>query len=207
MYFRAEDSAQGEIKAGPDVEQDLEEDEGTDEQMVDGKIVKLGKIKNDSDTGTELESGLRGGPGEGGVESYSGKGRESSDTEPDDRKFVRWSSSTEIGDFIRDAARGAEFAIEIEGSPSEIRVGVPSFNDRTHYLRVRLRKASKKLANYASIKKECDMLAHRSAQWLAMGGFGLMMSWWLGTYYFTFMTDYGWDTMEPITVRPAPCRP
>ncbi|RDW65019.1 hypothetical protein BP6252_10670 [Coleophoma cylindrospora] len=200
VYFRAEDSAQDEIKTGRDYEQDLEKEEGSDEQMVDGKIVKLGKIKNDSDASTEeLESGLRGGPGEGGVESYSGKGREGTTTGPDDRKFVRWSSSTEIGDFIRDAARGAEFAVDIEGAPNEIRVGVPSFNDRTHYLRVRLRKASRKLANYASIKKECDMLAHRSAQWLAMGGFGLMTTWWLGTYYFTFMTDYGWDTMEPIT--------
>ncbi|RDW68262.1 hypothetical protein BP5796_08919 [Coleophoma crateriformis] len=200
VYFRAEDSAQDKIKTGRDYEQDVENEEGSDEQMVDGKIVKLGKIKNDSDTSTEtLESGLRGGPGEGGVESYSGKGREGTATGPENQKFVRWSSSTEIGDFIRDAARGAEFAVEIEGAPNEIRVGVPSFNDRTHYLRVRLRKASRRLANYASIKKECDMLAHRSAQWLAMGGFGLMMTWWLGTYYFTFMTDYGWDTMEPIT--------
>lgn len=48
------------------------------------------------------------------------------------RKFVRLSGSTEIGDFIRDAARGQEFAIEIEGAPNDVRVGVPSFNDRTY---------------------------------------------------------------------------
>jgi hypothetical protein len=112
---------------------------------------------------------------------------------------VRWSSSTEIGDFIRDAARGKEFAVEIEGSKSEIRVGVPSFNDRTHYLRVRLRKTSRKLADFASVKKECDELAHRSAQRLAMGGFAVLVSWWAAIYHFTFQTSYGWDTMEPIT--------
>jgi hypothetical protein len=113
---------------------------------------------------------------------------------------VRWSSSTEIGDFIRDAARGKEFAVEIEGASKEIRVVVPNFNDRTHYLRVRLRKTSKKLEDLAKVKKECDDLAHRSAQRLAMGGFGLLAAWWGATYYLTLRTSYGWDTMEPVTV-------
>lgn len=137
-----------------------------------------------------------GGPGEGGVESYSGKGRlhssspsPASSSEEKKKKFVRWSSSTEIGDFIRDAARGAEFSVEIEGEvegegngggggggSEEIRVGVPSFNDRTHYLRMRLRKTARKLNDYASVKKECDELAHRSAQRLAMGGFGVLVT-------------------------------
>jgi hypothetical protein len=90
---------------------------------------------------------------------------------------VRWSSSTEIGDFIRDAARGKEFAVEIEGAEKEIRVGVPSFNDRTHYMRVRLRKSVSRLATMASLKKECDRAAHKSAQRLALGGFGILASW------------------------------
>ncbi|KAM3078227.1 hypothetical protein ACMFMG_002474 [Clarireedia jacksonii] len=206
VYFRAEDSAQDEIKKDErddDDEIEHEQEEGSDEQMVDGKIVKLGKIKKPEDKRItrsqqqEIQRELRGGPGEGGVESYSGRGREQSVNK--DRRFVRWSSSTEIGDFIRDAARGKEFAVEIEGASQDIRVGVPSFNDRTHYLRVRLRKASRKLTNYAQIKKECDELAHRGAQRIAMGGFGLLVSWWGAIYYFTFMTDYGWDTMEPVT--------
>ncbi|TVY81609.1 Calcium uniporter protein [Lachnellula suecica] len=205
VYFRAEDSAQGEIKADTreDEEDVQQEEEGSDEQMVDGKIMKLGKISSDSeDAGEKKEqqkkTGLRGGPGEGGVESYSGQGREGSSADGE-TKFVRWSSSTEIGDFIRDAARGKEFAVEIEGASKEIRVGVPSFNDRTHYLRVRLRKASRKLADLTSVKKECDELAHKSAQRLAMGGFGVLLSWWVAIYHFTFQTDYGWDTMEPVT--------
>lgn len=106
-------------------------------------------------------------------------------------KFVRWSSSTEIGDFIRDAARGKEFAVEIEGAPKEIRVGVPSFNDRTHYLRVRLRKTSSKLATMASLKKECDQMAHRSAQRLALGGFGMLAGWWFWVY---FLSEYSHQT-------------
>ncbi|KAL2070017.1 hypothetical protein VTL71DRAFT_14697 [Oculimacula yallundae] len=210
VFFRAEDSARGEIRADNRDENDIDEEgeereQGSDEQMIDGKLVKVGKISPgkeqaedlDKSKSSKLEHKLRGGPGEGGVESYSGQGRESnSDGE---RKFVRWSSSTEIGDFIRDAARGKEFAVEIEGASKEIRVGVPSFNDRTHYLRVRLRKTSRKLADMASIKKECDRLAHKSAQRLAMGGFGILVGWWGAIYHFTFRTDYGWDTMEPVT--------
>jgi hypothetical protein len=185
VFFRAEDSAQDEIKADTRDDSEVEEEEGSDEQMVDGKLIKLGKINSKSDEDEEslqrkqerIKSGLRGGPGEGGVESYSGAGREGSSTADGEQKFVRWSSSTEIGDFIRDAARGKEFAVEIEGASKEIRVGVPSFNDRTHYLRVRFRKTNKKLANYATIKKECDDLAHRSAQRIAMGGFGVLVTW------------------------------
>jgi calcium uniporter protein, mitochondrial len=205
VYFRAEDSAQDEIEEDTRDEELDEEDageEGSDEQMVDGKLIKLGKIENGEKKEIKASS-LRGGPGEGGVESYSGKGREHSSKEGK-KKFVRWSSSTEIGDFIRDAARGKEFAVEIEGASKEIRVGVPSFNDRTHYLRVRLRKTSKKLADFASVKKECDELAHRSAQRLAMGGFAVLLTWWGAIYHFTFQTSYGWDTMEPITVCSLP---
>jgi hypothetical protein len=209
VYFRAEDSAQDD-QAGKEAD-DIEEgelskdaEEGSEETMVDGKLVKLGKITSPDSTLTHgekkerIESGLRGGPGEGGVESYSGRGREAS-SPAGDPKFVRWSSSTEIGDFIRDAARGAEFAVEIEGASKEIRVGVPSFNDRTHYLRVRLRKSSRRLEEMAKVKKECDELAHRSAQRLALGGFGVLLTWWAAIYHFTFQTSYGWDTMEPIT--------
>ena len=154
----------------------------------DGKTEKTGVLKRK----------LRGGPGEGGVESYSGSGREGP-ASSGERKFVRWSSSTEIGDFIRDAARGKEFAVEIEGATSEIRIGVPSFNDRTHYLRQRLRITSKKISNMAQIKKECDLQAHAAAQRVAMSGFIGMMGWWGGVYYLTFQTDLGWDTMEPVT--------
>lgn len=194
VHFRAEDSSED------DATQTLEEasaEKGSEDSIIEGKKVKTGKISKEEEKDLNADESIRGGPGEGGVETYSGLGHESSSSK--EAKFVRWSSSTEIGDFIRDAARGKEFAVEIEGAGSEIRVGVPSFNDRTHYLRVRLRKTSRKLESLASIKKECDHLAHRSAQRLAMGGFGVLVAWWGGTYYFTFMTNYGWDTMEPIT--------
>lgn len=209
VWFRAEDAEQD--GTGKSMNSDEIEDEdakaeqskearerGPDEHMVDGKLVRTGKVNKDELKNVDIAKSLRGGPGEGGIETYSGMGRETSQAKPE-RKFVRWSSSTEIGDFIRDAARGREFAVEIEGASKEIRVGVPSFGDRTHYLRVRLRKTAKQLDGMAKIKKECDELAHLSAQRLALGGFGVLVAWWFGIYHFTFQTDYGWDAMEPIT--------
>ncbi|ERF68444.1 hypothetical protein EPUS_03762 [Endocarpon pusillum Z07020] len=164
-------------------------------ESEDDKIKPKGKVTGD-DLTDPTASG-RGGPGEGGVESYSGAGREADDE--DTGQFVRWSSSTEIGDFVRDAARAKEFIIEIEGGSHEIRVGVPSFNDRTFYLRQRLRKTARKLADMAVIKKECDIAAHRAGQRLAMAGFGVMVGYWYVVYRLTFETDLGWDTMEPVT--------
>jgi hypothetical protein len=200
VYFRAEDSDQGDVEPRSKTAKEAdEEQEGLEETKFGGRTEKTGKLNKR----TEKEAAeLRGGPGEGGVESYSGLGREhESAEEGHDKKFVRWSSSTEIGDFIRDAARGKEFAVEIEGAPREIRVGVPSFNDRTHYLRTRLRNNSKKIMHMADVKRECDIGAHKGAQRVAMGGFGVMIGWWYVVYWLTFETELGWDTMEPVTVR------
>ncbi|EAW10479.1 uncharacterized protein ACLA_049510 [Aspergillus clavatus NRRL 1] len=119
-----------------------------------------------------------------------------------EQRFVRWSQSTEIGDFIRDAARAEEFIVAIEGAPAgleQIHVAVPSFDERTYFLRMRLRKISRRIQSLAEIKHECDTLAHRGAQRVALGGFGVLAFWWCLVYKLTFGTDLGWDTMEPVT--------
>ena len=199
VHFKAEDSQQDSIepteKKTDDTPEDLYEDaEGVmDETKFDGRTEKTGKLgKKSTVDDTQL--------GEGGVESYSGLGHEGPSVEDGSRRFVRWSSSTEVGDFIRDAARGKEFAVEIEGAPHEIKVGVPSFNDRTHYLRLRLRKTASKIIDLAAIKKECDLQAHKGAQRVAMGGAAVLVGYWYVVYRLTFETDLGWDTMEPVTV-------
>ncbi|KAL7624113.1 hypothetical protein AAE478_005670 [Parahypoxylon ruwenzoriense] len=138
------------------------------------------------------------------VASYSGLGREGAGTPASHKDWVRWSGSTEIGDFIRDAARGREFAVEIVGSGNgvhgaEMRVGVPSFGDRTHYMRVRLRRMSRKIDELSRIKRECDALAQRGAHRLAKAGFGVLTGWWGTVYFLTFHTDAGWDLVEPVT--------
>ncbi|CAK7204343.1 hypothetical protein SEUCBS139899_007098 [Sporothrix eucalyptigena] len=134
------------------------------------------------------------------VAAYSGLGHEAAERHDDDKSWVRWGSSTEMGDFIREAARGREFAIQVEGDDvPEIRVSVPSFADRTFYQRMRLRRLSTQIEQQASIKHECDALAHRSARRLAKGGFGVLVGWWATVYYVTFLTEYGWDLVEPVT--------
>lgn len=131
------------------------------------------------------------------VAAYSGLGREGPDKK--DVNWVRWSGSTEVGDFIRDAARGREFAIDIEGHPRELRVAVPSFKDRTHYMRMRLRKMSRQIEQMSKVKSECDLLAHKGAHRIAQGGFAALAGWWGIVYYITFQTEMGWDLVEPVT--------
>jgi len=215
VHFRAEDSMQDPLQASKSSDAIVSEEsepaedfEQVDEHRIDGKTVKTGKIRSQSegdggaasDRKTPDEAAeLRGGHGKGGVESYSGLGQDAPTDKVSSRKFVRWSSSTEIGDFIRDAARGQEFAIEIEGAPEEIRVGVPSFNDRTYYLRMRLRKTAKHISEMADIKDKCDKLAHLAARRVAVAGFAGIVGWWGVVYYLTFQTELGWDVMEPVT--------
>lgn len=139
------------------------------------------------------------------VETYSYPRKTDSSLDPlndEPERFVRWSQATEVGDFIRDAARVREFIITIEGAPAglgQIRVTVPSFNERTYFLRMRLRKLSQRIQSIAEIKHKCDGLAHRGAQRVAIGGFGILATWWFTVYKLTFETDLGWDAMEPVT--------
>lgn len=203
VYFKAEDSQQDEIQlkiktANEKTERaknEKQEKHELDETQIDGKTERTGKLNRRKSENPNSQS-----LGEGGVESYSGLGRERPPSDNQDRRFVRWSPSTEIGDFIRDAARGKEFAVEIEGAAKEIRIAVPSFNDRTHYLRTKLRKISSKIMDMAGVKKECDIAAHKGAQRVAMGGAGLLVGYWYVVYRLTFETELGWDTMEPVTV-------
>ncbi|KAI6781445.1 uncharacterized protein J7T54_001407 [Emericellopsis cladophorae] len=132
------------------------------------------------------------------VASYSGLGHEAEKSD-EEKNWVRWSGSTEVGDFIRDAARGREFAIDIEGHDGELRVAVPSFKDRTYYMRMRLRRMSRQINSMAELKKECDMLAHKGAHRIAQSGFGALVTWWGVVYYVTFHTEMGWDLVEPVT--------
>lgn len=198
VHFKAEDSQQDEMKSKATTkDEDLSRPQDKDQRSLEGSQSdqKTGKL-NSQEKSTPINQNL----GDGGVESYGSLGREKSDPEDEKRRFVRWSASTEIGDFIRDAARGKEFAVEIEGVPKEIRIAVPSFNDRTHYVRTRLQKTAGKIIGMAEVKRECDIAAHRGAQRVAMGGAGLLVGYWYVVYRLTFETDLGWDTMEPVTV-------
>ncbi|KAJ8083351.1 hypothetical protein PM082_009223 [Marasmius tenuissimus] len=131
-----------------------------------------------------------------------------------DNQF-QWSDSTDVGDFIRDAASAAEFTIHVskdqdsvaggEKKDSEshtndvvIPVRVPTFADRTRYLRRRLDTINSELSSMESLKRECDAEAHRGARRMALGGFGMLVVYWAGVARLTFW-DYGWDVMEPIT--------
>lgn len=187
VIFRAEDAM--EETTGHEVEDVVVDEDiagdGADETMVDGKRERTGKISSKKEEDGEPKE-IK--------EDQVEKDKHRVD-DPSHANFVRWSPSTEIGDFIRDAARGKEFAVVIEGAPEPIYVGVPSFSDRTFYLRMRLRKIAKRISTMADVKEDCDRLAHRSAKNVARLGFAGLLSWWGAVYYATFMTELGWDTM------------
>jgi hypothetical protein len=122
VFFRAVDSM-GENDEAKSKKPEEEEDDDLGEEdheldnsaahttMIEGKSARTGKLNRKSG---KVKDALRGGPGEGGVETYSGLGRDGPSEKSADGEFVRWSSSTEIGDFIRDAARGTEFAVRFK---------------------------------------------------------------------------------------------
>ncbi|KAJ5105283.1 hypothetical protein NUU61_002630 [Penicillium alfredii] len=170
-------------------------------QHEDNAIKPKKRIEDDHELEGDKEPHLSGPASENhGYPRRADPDVDSSDANAD--RFVRWSQATEVGDFIRDAARTREFIVTIEGAPSglgHIRVAVPSFNERTYFLRMRLRKLSRRIQRIAEVKQTCDSLAHRGAQRVAIGGFGILSTWWFTVYKLTFETDLGWDTMEPVT--------
>ena len=181
VTFRAQDREEEEQE---EKEQDGEGEEGyeledAEETRIGDRVERTGKISPGGASTSTEKDGERG--------QAKDKPKEDSINEPADPthpNFVRWSPSTEIGDFIRDAARGTEFAVDIKGAPEPIYVGVPSFEDRTYYLRMRLRKTARRISELADVKNECDGLAQKGAQRVAQTGFGALLGWW-GAMYIT----------------------
>lgn len=131
---------------------------------------------------------------------------------------IQWSHSTDIGDFIKDAARHAEFSIHFtqeddrtapaqnkkddtrdvdehksDGEHTEtiIEVEVPTFADRTRFLRRRLEYVKERLREMEASKKECDYEAHQGARRMALSGFGMLVVYWGLVARLTFW-DFGW---------------
>lgn len=109
----------------------------------------------------------------------------------------RWSLATDVGEFIRDAARVGSFIIRI--GERSVQVKVPSFEDRTRRLRAQLYATTEQIQKLTRTKQECDQLAFRDVHRLSWTGMGVLLTWWVSVTYFTFYTELGWDSMEPVT--------
>ena len=96
----------------------------------------------------------------------------------------RWSPATGIGDFLREAARAGNFIINI-GS-RRVRVNVPTFEERTRFLRAALHEKTRRIERFSRIKDECDRIARRTTQRYAFAGAGIMSAWWLTVGVLTF---------------------
>lgn len=112
--------------------------------------------------------------------------------------YLQWADSTDVGDFIKDAARATEFEICIsdsskgaERAETIIHVDVPSFEDRTRFMKRRLEIIERQLRQMEELKQTCDGEAHQGARRMAMGGFGMLVVYWGTVARLTFW-DYGW---------------
>lgn len=150
---------------------------------------------------------------------------------PADNGGLQWSDSTDIGDFVKEAALDTEFLIVVKPGPAgsaekgqssatekastskdrtlgvpaagstnsansderqlAIRVKVPSFGDRTRFLRARLEGVRREITKMEELKKICDREAHRGARRVALSGFGALIVYWGAVARLTFW-DVGW---------------
>lgn len=123
------------------------------------------------------------------------------------RDVKKWSPSTSIGDFLRDAARIGSFAIRLWPSasagekvqPRNIIVAVPSFEDRTRFLRAKLYSKTAQIEHMAKLKADCDGLARLTTKRFAIAGGVVLGVWWAVIFSITFLSKYGWDLAEPLT--------
>jgi hypothetical protein len=119
----------------------------------------------------------------------------------------QWSDSTDVGDFVRDAARHAKFSICIAYDDSDtnnagrseviLDVEVPTVADRTRFLRRRLDAINTQLAEMEALKRDCDKEAHRGARRMATAGFGVLAIYWGTVTRLTFW-DYGWCVVASV---------
>lgn len=135
----------------------------------------------------------------------------------DVHRHSRWSTGIQISDFIREGAATRKFCIDIKDSKETmvITVNVPSFEDRTQYLRSQLGQLTdvRKCVLFHSsettshrivqdqyrIKSECDELARKTAQKYALSVMAGLVGYWIVVFELTFYTNLGWDMMEPVT--------
>lgn len=110
----------------------------------------------------------------------------------------QWSDSTDLADFVREAARTNSFVVRIvrtrdDGKEEvhELPVEVPTFADRTRFLRLRLQRISKEIKKMDHLKQVCDHEAHLGAKRFALGGLGMLVAYWGLVARLTFW-DYGW---------------
>lgn len=106
---------------------------------------------------------------------------------------LQWSDSTDVGDFIRNAARATEFEIVVDSNDGHrsLEVEVPTFADRTRFLRRRMVRIKRELQGMEQLKLRCDEEARRGARHMALGGLGMLVVYWGVVARLTFW-DVGW---------------
>jgi hypothetical protein len=100
---------------------------------------------------------------------------------------------------------------EIEGKEGKdsgitetlLRVSVPTFADRTRFLRRRLNLIEGRLQDMESLKAKCDAEARQGARRMALGGFGMLVVYWGAVARLTFW-DFGWYVYNSAFIKIHP---
>ena len=87
-------------------------------------------------------------------------------------------------------ARDKEFVIEVEG-PDGVPVGIPSFKQWTHYLHQRLVAVMRDIELQVKFKSECDRIARRGAQRVAVSRFLGLVGCLVAVYWVTVKASFG----------------
>lgn len=72
----------------------------------------------------------------------------------------QWAQSTELGDFVQEAAQDSKFVIALHKqgqAPQVTPIRVPTFEQRTLHLRSRLKEVTKQMQSLLEIKTKCDV--------------------------------------------------
>ena len=72
----------------------------------------------------------------------------------------QWAQSTELGDFVQEAAQDSKFVIALHKqgqAPHVLPVRVPTFEQRTMHLRDRLKQITGEMQSLLEIKTKCDV--------------------------------------------------
>lgn len=129
----------------------------------------------------------------------------------DNLQEVRWSLSTDLGDFIKQSTLAQSFKIIIlpdesahqahQASlvPLVLKITIPTFANRTVYLRHRLLRVTKEIAQLTDQKKNLDRTARTQAKRISIFGLGALIAYWGVVCKLTFFSPLGWDVMEPVT--------
>jgi hypothetical protein len=78
-------------------------------------------------------------------------------------------------------------------------VRIPQFEERITPLKAEIAELKVEFDELDAVKRRLDGLSQKSGHRAAVVGFSGLIAYWVTMFHYVFYTDYGWDTMEPVS--------